>query len=121
MNAERTANFALRLGVAFAFLYPPVSALLNPFAWIGYFPSFLLDLPISEELLLHGFGVVEVIIGVWILFGKDVFYPCLIATAMLAAIVLFNLPQMDVVFRDISIALAALALAFMSRRQVIVS
>ena len=37
---ERLVSLFLRLGVAFAFLYPPISGLLAPSSWIGYFPLF---------------------------------------------------------------------------------
>jgi len=102
----------LRVGVAFAFLYPPIAALFTPDSWLGYFPPFLLDLFKDHELLLlHSFGIVEIAIALWILSGKKIFIPSALAAGMLAGIVLFNFSQMEVVFRDISIALMAAALA----------
>lgn len=104
----------LRLAVALSFLYPPVSALFDPYAWVGYFPSFLLSAVRSNDLfLLHAFGIVEIVIALWIFFGRRVFVPSIVAALMLIAIVLVNLPQFPVLFRDVAIALAALALAFM--------
>lgn len=106
----------LRVAVAFAFLYPPIAALSDPFSWIGYFPAFLSTLiGANAELLLHAFGVVEVVIAVWILFGKRVFWPSCVAAVLLVAIVVVNPVQFDVLFRDLSIALAAAALAAMHR------
>lgn len=106
----------LRAGVAFAFIYPPISALTDPFAWIGYFPPFVLDTVGSGELvLLHLFGLVEIVIGVWILFGRRIWIPSLAATVALLLIVVLNLSQFEVLFRDISIALAAGALAYIHR------
>lgn len=102
----------LRLSVAFSFIYPAVSAIWDPYSWIGYFPSFMLSATGANSfLLLHAFGAVETLLALWILFGKRVFIPSLIAAVMLLAIVAFNLPQFPILFRDISIALAALALA----------
>lgn len=101
----------LRIGVAVAFLYPPISALHDPYAWVGYFPAFLTNLPVDPVTLLHIFGVFEVIIGVWILIGRAIAIPSILAALSLAAIVLLNLAQIDVLFRDIPIALMALALA----------
>ena len=69
MNTDKKIDLLLRIGVAFAFLYPPISALFNPFAWIGYFPFFLTNLFSDPIVLLHFFGVVEVIVGLWILSG----------------------------------------------------
>jgi hypothetical protein len=109
----------LRAAVAFTFIYPAVSAWFNPYAWIGYFPSFLLDfadafdgLGVNGDLvLLHVFGATEIIIAVWILFARSVFVPSIIAGAYLLGIIVFNWNQMDVIFRDVSILLAATALA----------
>ena len=103
-------DLMLRVGVAFAFVYPAISAFFNPLAWVGYFPVFVGDIiPIEIALLI--FGVVEIVIAVWILFGKNIFVPSLIATVLLLAIVVVNWSQMNVVFRDIPIALMSLALA----------
>lgn len=106
----------LRVGVAFSFLYPPVSALFDPYAWIGYFPPFLTQgLGEWELVLLHLFGVVEVAIALWILFGRNIWIPSTAATLMLVAIVVLNLSQFDVLFRDLSIALMSAALMYLHR------
>ncbi len=112
----------LRIAVAFAFLYPPIDALFDPASWLGYFPSFItnlfhtiaIPLKLSDVVLLHGFGLLEVALAVWVLAGKRVRIPALIMAVMLFAIVGFNLDpsNFSVLFRDVSIALAALALAF---------
>jgi len=114
---DKTTSLLLRLGVALAFLYPPISALMDSNAWIGYFPPFIASLPIDELVLLHAFGVVEVIIALWILSGRKIFVPSILATAALLAIVVFNLGQFDVLFRDVSITFMTLALALDARRK----
>jgi len=111
MNGEKLAHLTLRLGIAFAFLYPPFAALSDPSSWIGYFPQFIRDLPINTVLLLHTFGVVEVVIALWLISGWKVRYPALLAALMLAAIVIFNTNQFGLLFRDLAIAVAAVALA----------
>jgi uncharacterized membrane protein YphA (DoxX/SURF4 family) len=110
MSREEIAHLILRLGVAFAFLYPPFKAIGDPYSWVGYFPQFVRDLPVDSVLVLHAFGVVEVIIAIWLITGWRVAYPAALAALMLLGIVAFNLNQLDVVFRDVSIAAAALAL-----------
>jgi uncharacterized membrane protein YphA (DoxX/SURF4 family) len=112
MSRINVTSWLLRAGVAFAFLYPPLNAIGDPNSWIGYFPSFVHGY-VPDEVLLHTFGVIEVIIALWILSGWKIFWPCCIAAAMLVAIVVFNLPQLQVLFRDLAIAMAALALAFL--------
>ncbi|MBI3572277.1 DoxX family membrane protein [Candidatus Kaiserbacteria bacterium] len=111
MNRQSAAHLALRLGVAFAFFYPPIAALSDPTSWAAYFPSFVHMLPINATILLHAFGIVEVIIALWILSGWRIRIPAVIATLVLLAIVVFNANQFAVLFRDLSIAAMALALA----------
>lgn len=112
---SKSANYILRLSVAFAFLYPPVDALLEPDAWIGYFPgavqSFALAHGIPSLALLHGFGLIEVIIALWILWGWRGWVPAVAAIVVLGAIVALDFSDFQILFRDVSIAAAALALA----------
>lgn len=108
--SDKKIKLILRIGLAFAFLYPAISAFFNPDAWIGYFPTFVLDIVQNDLTILYGFGVIEIIIGLWLLSGKHIFYPSTAAIILLAAIVLFNINQMDVLFRDISILAMAIAL-----------
>ena len=112
MEWNRLAVFILRLGVAFAFLYPPINAWTNPSDWVGYFPPFTRGI-VPDEILLHAFGLVEIIIAVWILWGRNIFWPSLLAAAMLIGIVVFNMNNFIVLFRDVSLAAAALSLALM--------
>lgn len=107
----------IRVAVAFSFLYPPISAVITPEAWIGYFPAFVTALPFDSIIVLHAFGILEVAIALWILSGKNIFVPSVMAATLLLGIVAFNLAQMDVLFRDVSIALAAIALALRSRSE----
>lgn len=112
----------LRIGLAFSFLYPAVSAWFNPFAWIGYFPPFMMNLMQGHNmLLLHVFGVTEIIIALWLIFGRRIFVPSVLAAVYLLGIVVFNLSQMDVIFRDISIFAIAIALAMLHYKRTTVS
>lgn len=112
------AELLLRAGVAFAFFYPAISAWFNPYAWVGYFPPFVLDLAGSADTtLLHVFGVFEIVLGLWILFGRNIRIPTALAALALAAIVLFNWTQMDVLFRDIPILLMAVVLMILNTRR----
>ncbi len=105
-------DWVLRTGLAFAFLYPPINALSDPSTWIGYFPLFMHGF-VSDTVLLHSFGAVEVIIALWLLSGWRIFWPASLAFAMLLAIVAFDFQDFQVIFRDLSIAALALSLAIM--------
>ncbi len=111
----RAAHVALRAGAAFAFIYPAVNAWGDPNAWVGYFPQFVLDagaaLGASDIVVLHAFGALEIVIGVWFLWGRKLFWPAAAATAILLLIVGFHTEHMQVVFRDLSIAAMTFALA----------
>ena len=101
----------LRIGVAFAFLYPPYAALIDSYSWLAYFPGFVHSWDINQLLLLHGFGILEVVIALWLLSGYRIVIPATLATLMLLGIVVFSWADLDVLFRDLSIAAASLALA----------
>lgn len=114
MKYSGAVELLLRLGVAFAFLYPPVNAIIDPYSWVGYFPSFVKDIG-NEMVFLHLFGAVEAVIGLWILSGRNVFWPSAAAALALVAIVIANLGDFQILFRDLSIAAMAVALAFIHR------
>jgi|SRR5581483_9391862 len=115
---ERLGHLLLRIGVAFAFLYPPLDALHDPDSWIGYFPKFVTSFPIDPLVTLHSFDVLEIVLALWLLSGWKVRVPALIMAVLLIAIVAFNLPQFPILFRDLAIAFAALALACFPREEV---
>ena len=106
---DKLSDLILRIGVAFAFLYPAIDAVSNPDSWIGYFPKFMQGV-IPDTFLLHGFGLIEICIALYILFGKNIFWPSLIASTMLLGIVIFNLNNFDILFRDIAILAMTLSL-----------
>ena len=110
------SNLLLRIAVAFAFLYPAIEGILNPNAWVGFFPDFLAN-HFTVTTLMYGWGAFEIIIALWILSGKKIFIPSVIATLCLLAIVFFNFAALDTVFRDISLALVAAALAWQAYSQ----
>lgn len=110
MNLERVTNFILRAGVAFAFLYPPIDALFDPYSWIGYLPHFIRGF-VPDMVLLHSFGILEVLIALWILSGKKILLPSLLALAILVAIIILNLQDFQIIFRDIPIAMMSVILA----------
>lgn len=111
-------GLVMRLAVAFSFIYPAVAAWFDPYSWIGYFPGFVLDLAGEHpELLLHAWGAIEIALALWVLFGKHVYVPSVIMTFALLLVVIANPGQFPILFRDISIALAAVSLALVNKRK----
>ena len=119
MLRARWGEVILRFAAAFAFIYPPIDGFFQPDSWIGYFPKFVLSAAqtagVSDLVLLHSFAIGEIILAIWILSGKNIFYPCVIATIVLIGIVACNLGQFEIVFRDLSIAGLTLGLAFIHK------
>lgn len=115
---KNRARFILRLGLAFAFIYPAVAAWFNPLAWIGFFPASIRDLFPGESdlLLLHLFGITELIIGMWLIVGRKILTPSILASVYLVAIILANIVQLDIIFRDVSILAMALALILIEHK-----
>ena len=112
MGNKKLASLFLRLGIAFSFIYAGISAFLNPQAWIGFFPVFLQN---SVLLVLHSIFVI--LLGVWLLWGKKVFYAATVSAVFIFLVVIFNLNSLDLLFRDVSIMLAAIALAILEHRK----
>ena len=109
-DANKLGIILLRLGLAFVFFYAAIGGLVSPNDWIGWLPVFL-----QNTLMLNLFSVMEIIMGVWILSGYQSFWAGIFSGFMLLGIVVFNFQVMIVVFRDVGLALAAFALAFLSK------
>jgi hypothetical protein len=108
------ASILLRFGLAFVFLFAAVSGFLAPQNWIGYLPNFATAI-LPPNVLLVILGLYEIILAIFLLFKKEVALPALLAALTLFGITIVNLPQFDVVFRDVGLAFAALALFFIGK------
>ena len=100
----------LRIAIAFFFLYPAVSGFFYPDTWIGYFPQMLAGMA-SSTAVVGVWGVIEVILALWMLFGKNIKIPSLITGILAVGIVIANPSQMDVIFRDLALAAVSFSLA----------
>jgi len=100
----------LRIGIAIVFFYAAIASFIMPLNWIGYFPTFIRG-HIPDSMLLNLFSIFELTLGVWILSGWKTFYAGLASAATLLGIIVFNYFLFDIVFRDIAILFASLALA----------
>lgn len=116
MTNKKIISYLLRGAVAFAFLYPPVAAFFNPDGWIWFVPDMIENF-MPRTIFLHIFGGVEIVIAFGILFLRNPFYPTFAAIGVLASIVVIDWTTFDVVFRDVSILLAAVALIFLHREE----
>ncbi len=114
MKNEKLALFLLRLGIASVFLYAAIAATLEPSNWVGYLPQSLRSI-FPAETLLHLFSAYQVLLSLWLLWGKKLLYPSVLSVLTFIAIIISNIGQLDIVFRDIAILFAALSLAVVSK------
>ena len=110
------ASFFLRFGLAFVFIYVAVSALIMPEAWIGFLPSFL-GSSVTKGYFLFAHDVFGIGLGLWLLSGKKTFYAAVVSSVFLAGILLTNLNSFLIVFRDVGLFFAAVALAVLSKKE----
>jgi hypothetical protein len=110
MKQQNIAFFILRVAIASVFVYAAIASYITPDNWIGYFPVFLQHL-IPQNLLLNGFSIYELALAVWLLFGKYIFYAAILSILTLSGVVIFNVNQFDIIFRDFAIILASASLA----------
>ncbi len=113
IDKEKLASFFLRIGIAFSFIYVGVMAFSNPSSWIGFVPSFIENF-VSKESFLYTHGLFDFLLGLWIISGKKTFHASILASLAMLGIIIFNLNSFDIVFRDISILFAAIALGILS-------
>jgi len=115
MEKKNAAIIALRLGLAFAFLYPAIVSLIAPTDWIGFAPRVMQDM-FGRENFLTLFSILEILVGISILVMSRPFFPLLAAVAILGGVIYFNLGSFDLVFRDVSIIAMAVALLMLTKR-----
>jgi uncharacterized membrane protein YphA (DoxX/SURF4 family) len=113
MGNSKLVTILLRLSIASVFLYAAIAATLQPFNWIGYIPQVARNI-FPAQMLLLGFSLYELMLGMWILSGWKAMYAASLAALTLLGIIVANFSQIDILFRDFAIFFAAVALAFAS-------
>ncbi len=106
----RLASLALRVGLAFVFLYAATEALLHPEAWIGYIPHSISNI-VDAKVMLDSISAAQFILAAWLLWGRFSRYAGLLAVVLLGGITLSNLGALLITFRDIGLIGAALAVS----------
>jgi hypothetical protein len=115
MNGNvRAAMIILRWGLAFCFFYAAVASLRHPQDWVGFFPMFVRNM-VPDKLLLTGFSIFEIVLAGWLFWGKKLLWAAVLAALSLAGVTLANLDSFDIVFRDVGLFFAALALIELAR------
>src|SRR3989344_2236731 len=109
MDRKHLVSFFLRLGISAVFLYAAIASFLTPSNWIGFLPGWLKNI-IPATFLLFAFSVYEIILSLWLLSGKKIFYAGILASITLFLIIVTNISELDILFRDIAILFSSIAL-----------
>lgn len=109
MNNPKTVLWLLRVALASVFLYAAIAATLQPYNWIGYIPLQIRAIAPATSLLL-GFSAFQFLLTIWILSAWKTRYAAGVAAITIAAILVTNAAQLDILFRDLAIFFAAIAL-----------
>jgi uncharacterized membrane protein YphA (DoxX/SURF4 family) len=110
-NKRKLPSLLLRIGLAIVFLYAAISSLRQPLLWEGYLPTFL---PKSLSLLMEArvLAIYEIALALWLLSGRYAKYAAALTALTFAGIIVVNLNQLIVTFRDFGLLFAAVALYF---------
>jgi uncharacterized membrane protein YphA (DoxX/SURF4 family) len=108
------ASWFLRAGLAFVFGYAAVSSLVDPLAAATYFPA-QLPADLVVDVLVPAFAGYEIVLALTLLSGRFTYAAAVLAAVTLGGIVVANADAFSVLFRNVAIACAALALAAESR------
>lgn len=103
------AKFLIRGGLAFVFAYAALEMYMHPDVFIKYIPPFMGNL-MNLDIFLTLFGVGEAALAIWLLTGWKGTYASLLSLFLLIGIVVFNLEHFHILFRNVAIGSAALAL-----------
>jgi len=112
---SNSAATILRWGLAFVFFYAAIASLLDPGNWIVFLPGFLAASPYAG-MLLAVFSLYQLILAGMLFWGRQLYWASLLATITFAGIVVINVQESSIVFRDVGLAFSGLALFEMSRQ-----
>ncbi|HYK08970.1 MAG TPA: hypothetical protein VEW42_05720 [Candidatus Eisenbacteria bacterium] len=113
MDKRKLLTFSLRCSIASVFLYAAIAATFQPDNWIGYIPQAIRNI-FPANILLMGFSLYQLVLALWILTGWKSVFSASLAALTLLVIILTNISQTDILFRDFAIFFAAIALLFNS-------
>lgn len=105
----------LRLGLAFVFAYASLATFADPEKFERYIPA-AMNHPWMTHWCLPAFSTFELVLAAALATGRRLVLSSTVAAVILAGITLTNPSHLDVLFRNVAIASAALALAVRSRQ-----
>jgi hypothetical protein len=118
---KKTSFHFLRVGLAITFLWIGVLIFKNPEAWGGYLQPWaagLLPIPLTQAMI--GTAILDIIIGLFLLFDFVPWLAAFVGTVHLIVVLTVS-GITDITVRDIGLLVAALALMIDSLPQSIIN
>ncbi len=109
-SADQVQSWLLRAGLAFVFAYAAVSMLFDPTRFTSYMPPFL-PMSIVESWCIPCFAAYETLLAYCLLRGRRLVPAGLASAVTMGGIIVINPDSFEVLFRNVAIASAGLALA----------
>lgn len=100
----------LRYGIGILFLWFGINQVFNAEAWTVWIPTEIANL-VEPLFLIYVNGIVETVLGLFILLGLFTRFSALVLSLHLFGIA-FSIGYNDIAVRDFSLAIATLAVAF---------
>jgi uncharacterized membrane protein YphA (DoxX/SURF4 family) len=112
-NDQAKAVLCLRVGLAVVFAYAAIDAFRHPLDWTYFIPHFMTH-TVSAATILHAVSVLQLIIAALLVVGVWLRVAAAAIVALLLGIVILNMSSFSIIFRDVGLAAAALALLFLA-------
>lgn len=107
-NLEEYSIFIIRIGLAVVFLLFGIDKFINPESWFVYVPIFILQFT-NLNFFIFLLGILETIIGLFLLIGFLNRLAALIAALFLLSII-FTIGYNEITVRDIGLLAMAISL-----------
>jgi len=116
MKNKYNPGLFLRIGLGFIFVYTAFAAFTNPNSWVGFVPDFIGKIiPKTSFLYIH--DIINLSLGLWIFSGKKTFYASIVSCIFLLGIIISNIMVLELIFRDIGLFFASIALTILSNEK----
>ncbi len=106
------AKWLLRVGLAFVYGYASIEVYINPINFLKYIPPSVVQI-VPLNIFLTLFSIFEILLTLWLLSGKKTEYAAIISAFLMLAIIIPNTEFFSVLFRNVAIGFASLALAML--------
>jgi uncharacterized membrane protein YphA (DoxX/SURF4 family) len=108
---KKYAPLVVRIGVSLVFLWFGLNQIFQSNFFLGYLPTFAMNLPIEPTLLIIGNGIFETIFGLMLLAGLYTRISSLVLAIHLFGITV-SLGYNEIAVRDFGLTLATLSVFF---------